>query len=207
MKGLLIKDLLLLKQQRIVLLGLLVFYSMYAVTFAGAEFISSMVVIICLMLPLTTMAYDEKSKWDKYALSMPIKRDTIVLSKYLFAILTMGIGAILVLGICFLASVFKDGVPIKETLLVTLAANGLALLYLSFMFPALFKFGVEKARILLLGFVFLPTMLIIMLPEIGIPLPSLETMKNYFYALPVLLVVLLLVSYRISVGIYKKKEF
>lgn len=207
MKGLLIKDFLLLKQQRLVLLGLLAFYSMYAVTFAGAEFIASMVVIICLMLPLSTMAYDEKSKWDKYALSMPIKRTTIVLSKYLFAILAMGIGAILILGICFLASLFKDGVPIKETLLVTLTANGLALLYLSFMFPALFKFGVEKARILMLGFVFLPTMVIIMLPEIGVPLPSLETLKSYIYIFSILLVVLLVMSYRISVGIYKKREF
>lgn len=207
MKGLLIKDFLLIKQQWKILLALLAFYALYSVAFAGTEFLSSMVVVICLMLPLTTMAYDEKNKWDKYALSMPIKRDTIVLSKYLFAILTVAIGALLVLGICFLVSLIKDSVPVKETLQVALLANGLALFFISFTLPALFKFGVEKARLIMLVIVFIPTMLVMMLPQIGINLPSLETLLSYYYLFPILLVILLVMSYRLSLGIYKKREF
>lgn len=50
------------------------------------NFMGAMIMVMCAILPTTFMSYDEKAKWDKYALSMPLSRDDMVISKYIISI-------------------------------------------------------------------------------------------------------------------------
>lgn len=207
MKGLIIKDIFALKQQGKILLGLLVFYAVYSIMFENMSMLAAMIVLLCVMLPITTMAYDEKSKWEKYALSMPIERKTIVLSKYLFAIVAELIGVVLVGILGGTIVLFTGELEIMEMLMMTLVIGGVGLVFLTIILPILFKFGVEKARFLMLIVIFIPAMLGMMIPQMGIAPPSMETLKLLGYLSPIAVVGLLLVSVKISIGIYDRKEF
>lgn len=207
MKGLIIKDIFALRQQGKILLALLVFYAVYSVVFQNLSMLAAITVLLCVMLPVTTMAYDEKSKWDKYALSMPIPRKAIVLSKYLLAILAEFL-AVIIVGILGGAIVFFTGeMAIGEMLVMILAIGGVGLFFLALILPILFKFGVEKARFIMLLVLFVPSMLVMMLPQLGLEPPSLQTLRFLGYLSPLIVAGLLLVSVKISIGIYNRKEF
>lgn len=207
MKGLIIKDIFALRQQGKILLALLVFYAVYSVVFQNLSMLAVMIVLLCVMLPVTTMAYDEKNKWDKYALSMPIPRKAIVLSKYLFAIIAELL-AVIIVGILGGIIVFFTGeMAIGEMLVMILAIGGVGLFFLALILPILFKFGVEKGRFIMLLVLFVPSMLIMMIPQLGIEPPSAQTLRFLGYLSPLIVAGLLLLSVKISIGIYNKKEF
>ncbi|AFM00204.1 hypothetical protein Desde_1808 [Desulfitobacterium dehalogenans ATCC 51507] len=207
MKGLMIKDIFALKTQGKILLALLVFYAVYSIVFQNPSMLAAMIILLCIMLPMTTMAYDEKSKWDKYALSMPIQRRTIVLSKYCFAIIAELLGVVIV-GVLGGVIVFFTGeMEIRELLIMTLALGGVGLFLLAVILPILFKFGIEKARFIVLLVFFIPSMVAMMLPRLGIEPPSLETIKLLGYASPLIVIGMLLLSMKASIGIYNRKEF
>ncbi|WP_019850240.1 ABC-2 transporter permease [Desulfitobacterium sp. PCE1] len=207
MKGLMIKDIFALKTQGKILLALLVFYAVYSIVFQNPSMLAAMIILLCIMLPMTTMAYDEKSKWDKYALSMPIQRRTIVLSKYCFAIIAELLGVVIV-GVLGGVIVFFTGeMEIRELLIMTLALGGVGLFLLAVILPILFKFGIEKARFIVLLVFFIPSMVAMMLPRLGLEPPSLETIKLLGYASPLIVIGMLLLSMKASIGIYNRKEF
>ena len=79
MKALLIKDLYVVnKQLRLYLLILVVFIAF------NRDFGSIFLPVWCSMLPYTSIAYDEQSKWDTLAGMMPYSIRDLVLSKYIF---------------------------------------------------------------------------------------------------------------------------
>ena len=207
MKGLIIKDIFALKKQAKILLALLIFYIVYAVAFEAWGMLVGVIVLLCIMLPVTTLAYDEKSKWDKYALSMPITRETIVLSKYIFAVLAELIGVAIVGVIGVLAVLFTGEMELKEMLLIILGTCEIGLIFLAVILPILFKFGVEKARLIMLLVIFIPTMLMVMGSQMGIAPPSAQTLKLLAYLSPLIALGGLWLSVKVSIGIYNKKEF
>ncbi|SHN75554.1 ABC-2 transporter permease [Desulfitobacterium chlororespirans] len=204
MKGLIIKDIFALRQQGKIFLALLMFYAVYSVVYENLSMLAAMIVLLCVILPITTMAYDEKSKWDKYALSMPIQRKTIVCSKYLLAIIAEFLAVITVSIIGGIIVFFTGEIAIGEMIIMTLALGGVGLFSLALILPLLFKFGVEKSRLIML---LIPSVIIIMLPQLGIEPPSAQTLRFLGYLSPLLIAGILLLSVKISVGIYNKKEF
>ncbi|TWH56834.1 ABC-2 family transporter [Desulfitobacterium sp. LBE] len=207
MKGLIIKDIFALRQQGKILLALFVFYAVYSAVFKNLSMLAAIIVLLCVMLPVTTMAYDEKSKWDKYALSMPIPRKTIVLSKYLFAIIAELLGVAIVVILGGIIILFTGEMAIRELLIMTLAVGGIGLFFLTLILPILFRFGVEKARFIMLLVFFVPTMIVMMLPQLGIESPSAQILRPLGYLSPLIVAGILLLSIKISIGIYNRKEF
>ena len=138
MKGLLLKDWYVLWGGAKRLLFLSALYIVIGEFSAG---IGSVGVLLCAMLPTSCMAYDERAKWDRYALSMPLSAKDLVMSKYLLGYLALLAGAALKLIVMLLP--FGEGGDIASLALL-LAAT---LLYIAVQFPILFKFGVESGRI------------------------------------------------------------
>lgn len=207
MKGLIIKDIYALKQQGKILLVLLVFYAVYSVMFDNLSMLAAMIVLLCVMMPITTMAYDEKSKWEKYALAMPVERKTMVLSKYVFALMAELIGVIIVTILSLIIVFFTGEMKLNEALIMILAIGGVGLFFLAIILPLLFQFGVEKARLIILIVIFIPSLLAMMLSQLGMSPPSPETLKLLGYLSPLIIAGLLLLSIKISMRIYDKKEF
>lgn len=213
MLGLLIKDFMAIKRQVRILIFLLVFYLIFGLTTNNASIVGTMVLVICMLLPITTIAYDEKSNWDKYALSLPVSRQTLVLSKYLFGIILSLLSIVLIIAFTALSASLSPEINFVEKIPEAVATGSTALVILAITLPIIFKFGVEKSRLIMMAVFFIPTMLVVLAAKFGaeknlsLPYPDLELLKLFLYASPLLILVLLIASYAISLRIYQHKEF
>jgi len=201
MKGLILKDLYNLSKQYKIVLILVVFYLVISLTNEDSSFFGGVVTILMVMQLVTAIAYDEKSKWDRYALAMPISRTDLVLSKYL-------LGGIL-LAIAFAANFIfgmASGSEPVETLIISVAMTGVGLLFMFLILPFLFKFGVEKGRYIAMLIFFIPTGVLVIVSKMGLQLPD-EDFMSVFPVIGILVLILAgIISVSASLAIFKKKE-
>ncbi|NCB31042.1 MAG: ABC-2 transporter permease [Clostridia bacterium] len=207
MRGLLKKDLKSIGQQSWVILLLVIFYAMMFL-FGGkqnAGLFVGMIAMLGVLLPFTALSYDEKARWDRYALTMPISRAMLVWSKYLLSLLISVCSGLLALAICLASQAY----PLKEALLLSWIMLGIALLFSAVIYPLYFKLGAEKARYALMVIFFLPTILIMLLSQAGFNLPDFDEMEmqRFLPFLPLVTMALFGASGLLSRRIYAKKEF
>lgn len=158
MKGLLLKDLYMTaKYCRTYLLIGIVFI---AVSFAGMDsqniFFVFYPCLLCGMIPVNLLAYDERSRWMEYSGTLPYSKAQIVSGKYLVGILVQG-AMLLAVGIAQavrmkLAGTFQLG----EFALFMALIFAMATVTSSISLPFMFRWGVEKGRIAyyaMIGFV------------------------------------------------------
>lgn len=147
MKGLILKDLYMIKKHfRIYLLMTVVFLGV-ALIDSGNTFFVFYPCIISGMIPVTLLAYDEQAKWDVYAASLPCSRKQIVSVKYL-------IGLMIQIAVIALVAL-TQGIKMAVTDLFSLEAYldmifmlvGISGVASSMSLPLMFKQGVEKGRI------------------------------------------------------------
>ena len=146
MKGLILKELYMtVKYFRSYLLILAVFLAVSLVQ-ADNLFFCFYPFLICAMIPVNLLAYDERSHWDIYSLTLPVTRNMIVSAKYLWSLMIQGIVFLLtaiVQGIRFAAA----GTFLSESYLVLLSLLAMVSLFSSSItLPFMFKLGVEKGR-------------------------------------------------------------
>ncbi|MCI9406352.1 MAG: ABC-2 transporter permease [Oscillospiraceae bacterium] len=211
MKGLLYKDFCVLKKQVKILAVFVVFYAVWSVAAQVPTMMGTMVILLSIMMPISSMSYDEAGQWYRYAFSLPVSRRALVLSKYMLGFLTAlggllvsAIGNLVILSLTNWENALESWVTIGACLEV-------GVIFLSVLIPLLFKFGVEKGRFLIVAIAVVPSMLIAMLAgplkSAGLSLPSEEVLQAVLYASPFFTLAIFLISFRISVGICKKKEY
>ncbi|MBK5244575.1 MAG: ABC-2 transporter permease [Eubacteriaceae bacterium] len=206
MKGLILKDLLNLKGT-FKTLGVMML--LFAVIFipAGNNFVFGMIIFMFAMMVITTISYDDLAKWDAYALTMPVTRKEIVLSKYL----VMGIlnisGTIVALLIGIIGTMIMGRHFSMEILAIIGVIFLIALIFGSLILPLIYKFGAEKARLMLIICVLIPMGIFFLLAQMNVPIP---TEGNPWICLLLLLGFTLgglILSFLISLRLYEKKEF
>lgn len=229
MLGLIKKDLLLLKTNTKIFIGIFIFYIIFGV---ASDFepsvVTAMIAMVMGMQVLSTIQWDEQFKWNPYALTMPLSRKSLVISKYILSAITIGTGTFIGL-ICTLAtaavkrlvSISNEDIFTAEIFITALVVFGIILFINALLLPAIFKFGAEKARILLIVFIGLPIFIIAAIVEYilnpSIPKPAfINTFiawcsEHLLEVLPIIAVVFLIaavaVSCMISIKIFEKKEF
>lgn len=146
MKGLILKDLyMMIKYFRNYLLILLVFL---AVSFVQEEnlFFAFYPFLLCGMIPVNLLAYDERSHWDIYCGTLPVTRDMVVSAKYLIGLAVQGV-VFLVSAIGQAVRIVMKGSFDWESYLVLMSLMAmLSLFSSSITLPFMFKLGVEKGR-------------------------------------------------------------
>lgn len=144
MKGLLLKDwLVVIKQTKI--------YFILMVVFALIPGMGIYSIFFGALLPVTAFAYDERSKWNQLAKMMPYSPREMVAGKYVFGYLAVGgivLLEILIWAVYKIAGVSQTGV--EESLFVILVSAVSALTVMALDIPVMFWVGVEKSRILLM---------------------------------------------------------
>ena len=220
MTGLILKDFLVMKKVLRYYLFLMVVYSLFA--FMGTftySIISGFAIIMGVMAPMSAFAYDEQAKWDKFAAATPVGRRGVVKARYLFSLLLLlgsGVLSILVsMGVVAFGKAEAD--TWWEPILVVTVILLLGITLNAVILPILFKFGAEKSRVISMilfvvgfgGTFFLLTRLSrrgnLNLDGLGNALASLP--PALLVAIPVVVIFALFwLSYRLSVGIYQKKE-
>lgn len=204
MIGLIKKDLFTLKKQILIVIFFAVFYG--ALSFAEPNnygMFAYMITLFSIFIPMTSLSYDERSEWNKYAITMPISRKHIVYSKYLLCILAIGASAIL----CILLSFLLEKKLTIESIATISTSLSVGVLFMSVNIPFNFKFGVEKSRFLIFGLVGIPTVLMVLLSKLEIQLPSEDTIILLLKLLPVIAVICLVLSIFASLAILKGKEY
>lgn len=142
MKGLLLKDFYVLSKQLKLFLVMMVVFSIIP-----GGYLSAFAIMYASMMPITTIGYDERSKWKKMASMMPYGKEELVMSKYI-------VGYVVTFGMTIIAMIARTVYGIIEG---TDLIEGIGTLYIVFLLaafvealnlPIILKLGVEKGRML-----------------------------------------------------------
>ncbi len=102
--------------------------------------------VLAALVPVTLLSYDERSKWNIYCQGMPVKKSEIVSSKYILGLCFM-ILVILVLCITNSVRMHINGTFTPKKLGNLISVMLIMFLAGSFPIPFIFKYGVEKGRL------------------------------------------------------------
>lgn len=210
MLGLIKKDLLMIKSNLKTLVILFFVYGFMA--YQGKMDLSFILPFMSVMIMISTFSYDTYNKWDTYAITLPDGRKNSVRAKYLATILLIIATTIIVTILSAVISyVQTNGVDYENIFSTILGAVFVTTLLQSLMYPAIYKFGVEKARIGIFIVVFGIAIIggiIAKFVNFESMFQALDNLGNYLMIiLPIVMIVILYLSYKISEGIYKKKEY
>lgn len=164
MKGLLLKDLYVLTaQMRFFLVLILLFAVIPSYSMSGFA------IIYAAMLPYTSIAYDERSKWDQLAGMMPYSIRQVVLSKFMLGYVCVAIAT----AVSLLSSLVIPGGKASPVSLLTAACVALTIMAVTL--PFMLRFGVERGRMLFI--------LVIVAAACG-SMTAMETINESGVALP-----------------------
>lgn len=218
MKGLLIKDLKLLMGQKQFLVTVCGLSFVFTFVNGDPTFAIPYVTMMLCMFSVGTISYDEYDNGGAYLFSLPITRKVYVAEKYVY-----GFG--LCLAAIIVSAVFSVIVMIgknswmgnMEFVSILVVSIVLSAVVLDAMIPAQLKFGAEKSRVALMGFVFVFYIIgffgIKFLESMGIDLEmALAAFSGMTLAMVIAVlcgigVVITIISYIISTKIMEKKEY
>lgn len=214
MKGLILKDILNLRKTLRTTIIIGIAYSVLFSTFQPAAMVG-IIMILFMMQTLTSFSYDDYAKWNNYALSLPITKKQLVLSKYLLSFILLIVGLLSSFILTSAITMFNGTFEFIELGAASIACFSVMTLMIMILLPLIYKFGSERARLMLIGVFAIPSILILIVVKLingtDIPLPSPEQIEVWGKLLPYLIISTLVlctyVSYKLSLKIVSKKEY
>lgn len=203
MRGIVLKDILESKRTIQLYFGILMIGIIISSFINVKAFLTIYTALFGIMITLQAMAYDEKNHWNQYAIVLPIPRNRIAICKYTLSFLCIGVSyAGLYIGTC-LSKTLQSELPV-EIILGGLMAT---VLYTLVIIPLTFKYGTNKSRFLMLGVFYIPVFLYYIIEQLEINIDYLALLKKYQHMLPIIYIIFIIVSVKISIHICNKKEF
>lgn len=219
MRGLLLKDLALMKGQKKFLLLVILIAAVPVLTSGNIGFLTTYLPFVICFFTISTVSYDEIDNSISFLMTLPVSRKDYAKEKYVCGLL-LGLGTLVLCQLLGLAAGFFMSDFIAEVYFLQGAAiAGVIVLFLSVILPIQLKFGTEKGRIFtFVVFIAIMGLAVLVSRLTGLSVDS-KIIKNILgilaqiplwgYILGGVLVSLLLlgISYGISVKIMEKKEF
>ena len=163
--------------------------------------------MLCGMIPVTLLGYDERSKWLIYSQTMPYKKSEIVHSKYVLGLTAQ----LIMLFITAIAQAIRLNVNnsfiLENYIIIIVLLLIMSLISSSISLPFIFKYGVEKGRIIYYIMVGLISAGSVLLSGIATEISEIKV--DLVSILPILFiigVVIYSLSWFLSVVFYKKRE-
>lgn len=214
MKGLILKDILLIKNQMktliIILLGLCIIFSVQG----NLDFIMILVPVYLLMLYITTFSYDDYNHFDTFVCTLPYTRKDVIKSKYFLLLIGSGASAILLFIMSLIMCLIDNSLNIEELISLSFGTICGIILVASIFTPFIYKFGAQKGRIALFIIIaFISALGSILMKNINV---NFTLILNYIDNLNpiiiiatilVLLLIVMYITYIVSYKIYNRKEF
>lgn len=200
MLGLFLKDFYSLKFHVLLFAGIMVLCCVTSVLLETPIYIVCMGMGFSTNISMTVLSYEEKEGWQKFIAASGIDAKTIAAEKYLFVGLYILISAI---GGAVTFAVFDAISPVEFILPICLTV-----IAVSFVIPALFAFGSESARVVLIVVVVV-VMLIFIYMMTWFDLVDLQFISNNVFIVCLVLgtAVLLAASFALSVKKIKSKQY
>lgn len=208
MRGLLLKDLALMKGQKKFLLLVILIAAVPVLTSGNIGFLTTYLPFVICFFTISTVSYDEIDNSISFLMTLPVSRKDYAKEKYVCGLL---------LGLA--AGFFMSDFIAEVYFLQGAAIAGVIVLFLSVILPIQLKFGTEKGRIFtFVVFIAIMGLAVLVSRLTGLSVDSkiiksilgiLAQIPLWGYILGGVLVSLLLlgISYGISVKIMEKKEF
>ena len=210
MKGLLIKEFIMLKKNWLVMF-------LFAGVFGVIGIISgfpSMLILISLFITIyqsNHITVDEQCKWQQYAIALPYGRRNIISSKYVYTAI-ISLCSTVYISICYTISAIIGRIDFSfaEFLMLMLFSVVAGLIYPTIILPISYKFNSEKGRIFLMFINGCSGGLFACFMTDGRIFDSLVELNNVANFLPfitfALVIVLYMISWKISIRIYEKRD-
>lgn len=211
-------DFYLLKPYKKSLLVLLALAAGMTVGFESTAMLSSYLMFSLIMVTMYPFSIGETNRIDTLYATLPLKRRSVVVGRYVFALCLEVITILLAIALSFVFSFFTSfEFVFKENLLVLCVMSFALSFMVSVQFPIYFKLGYNKAKMI----AYLPMLLIFFvvmvgsnsLKSSGLDIDSANILRIFdtytllIFILPVIAgLVLLAVSCYISCRLYEKRE-
>lgn len=208
MVGLIYKDLMVMKKTLLIYRIISVFYGCLDIRNSRTGMMFAMVLITSTMVPISSIAYDERSKWDKIVNTTPLSRKEVVISKYLLALVLTVVSTVVV----FVVYLFKPDMPLAENAGTSVVMGIMSVFYQAMLIPTIIKFGSEKGRMIMMIILFAPFVLLMAVAQMEIiDLSALAMfLESNTAMLPFITVAVTAAVYigsiLLSVSIYEKKD-
>ena len=220
MKGLLIKDFKLMKNQRQFFTTIVLLTIAFMSVYKNLNFVISYMTILFGMFAVSSISYDRYDNGESYLFTLPISKRTYVIEKYVFGLL-LSVSALSVVSIfTWIAAIVRHmDYPLEEFISIAISSLLIIVFMHAYMVPINLKFTADKNRIVLsisVGIVLLVVFLFLTLVshlgiggEIEAWFTNLINHKAGMLIGTIILIaaVLLVISYNISVRIMERKEF
>ena len=219
-RGLLIKDLCLMREIRKLLLIILFVTVIFIFNGTSITFLTGYIMIIIAFLVGMTISYDEMNNGLAFLMTLPVTRRQYVAEKFICGLLSLFLGFVYAMVVAVIQSMIGNSAPdLKESIMTAVLFAVIGVIVLSFSIAIDLKFGVEKGRVMLiLGF-----MVIFFLFYMGVEFlernfpEKKEAFLQWFNTIfegskiypvcAVICAVVLLLSFFASCRILEKKEF
>ena len=217
MKGLFVKDIELMKQQKqffilVVVMGVIL---NLAGKSGSVSFATGYFTIVTAIFAITTISYDEFDNGLAFLMTLPVTRKQYVAEKYL---LGAGLTAV-AWGIATITGVICKGVAelqgcLSETIIGSLIDIPLALLMLAVSLPLVIHFGAEKGRyIAMVMWAIIFAVVYILIKTMGLSADAVDAWLNglnrgmVLAGVVLFTVIVYMGSFGIGVRLMEKKEF
>ena len=210
------KDILMMRKVLKSYLLLIVIYIVLAyLDFFDYSFIITFVQVILAVMPISAFAYDEQSKWDRYAISLPLGRNRVVGARYLFVLLLTLFTVAMGLAGTALLYLVQQADPL-EMFVTLMVSSAIGLLIPTILLPLSYKLGAERARPYLYAIIFIPVIAVVLLAKAGVldmsmlkgmDLLAPTTLAEGAALLPLVGLAALFISYLISCRVAAGKDF
>lgn len=212
MTGLIFKDLINLKSYIKSIALMCAVFLVISIMNESPAFFTGYIQMLSIVIILATFGYDEKVEWDHYAMTLPIKRNDIVKSKYILAysmvlIMTI-IGAVTVTVVNLIQNkdIMADGNMLANLLIASIIS-----LVIAVVIPFTFKYGSEKGRYVMMSIIVIPLGFAALLNAMNVSMESviqfIEMLAKYPIIYPFVIIIAIGISYMFSLKIFDKKEF
>lgn len=216
MKGLFVKDIELMKQQKQFFILVVVMEVILNLAGSGSvSFATGYFTIVTAIFAITTISYDEFDNGLAFLMTLPVTRKQYVAEKYL---LGAGLTAV-AWGIATITGVICKGVAelqgcLSETIIGSLIYIPLALLMLAVSLPLVIHFGAEKGRcIAMVMWAIIFAVVYILIKTMGLSADAVDAWLNglnwgmVLAGVVLFTVIVYMGSFWIGVRLMEKKEF
>lgn len=207
MKGLLLKDLYMMKKYCRTYILITVVFLAVSVVNSDNMFFVFYPCLICGMIPVTLLGYDERSHWLQYSSTLPYTRKQIVSAKYVTGLCTQA--AVLLLTGTVQAVRIKIGgsFELRDFIILMVSILFVSALASSISMPFIFRYGVEKGRIAYYAMIGFVCAFGIIISNVFTRGSALLLRSGILYALFILsAIILYALSWYLSVIFYQKRE-
>ena len=166
-------------------------------------------VMISVMIPMSTISYDERCKWDRYAAMLPWTPRQIVGSKYILHYVAMVMSMGLIVVGTYIRALYSEEPVIWGELWQMLGLYVVILTLLAAVtYPLLYRFGTERGRLIMVAI--FAGIFILVLGSVSLMARDIGRALDWLATVPVPVLAALaganVLSYHLSVKLYLRRR-